>query len=205
MRTFIDEQLRTWKLNLTWDKADEIAARCERPDSTPEHRKTFDLFNMTDKEQTEYFDFLDPATGRFNRKNAAALAYMIYVLCEGQCQERGVSAEEFCGMMQTGIFGRAMDALIEELVNFIPDQESKKMFQTMLSLVGGSRKAASSKVTQNLIEKQTVIDAQITQILDEEIDKAFSPMTQALAKVAEEFGTTNSSKSAESSVSSPII
>ena len=53
MRIFYDENHQQWKLHLTWDKAEQIAARCERPDSAPEDRKYFDLFNLTNKEQIE--------------------------------------------------------------------------------------------------------------------------------------------------------
>ena len=46
MRTFLDDNNQKWDINLTWDKAEQIAIRCERPDSTPEERKTLPMKNI---------------------------------------------------------------------------------------------------------------------------------------------------------------
>ena len=203
MRTFYDNKHQTWTFELTWDKADVIAERCERPDSTPENRKTFDLFNMTDAEQAEFFHVQDPLTGRFNRKSAEALVNVMYVLCEEQCKERDMSDKDFGKMLATSAWSQAYTMFMEELVNFIPDPEAQALFRNLLFLAGGTRQAALYEANQTLTKKKTALLAQSTQIVEDQLETAFASATAALAKVAGEHGLTSSSKPAEPSVSPP--
>jgi len=205
MRTFFDDENREWRLHLTWAKAEEIYQPCERPDSTPQARKTFDLFNLTDKEQIEYFVTHDPVTGRFNLKNGERLVNILYVLCEQQCAERGISDREFGEMLMSSMFSRAWEAMQEELGNFIQDPTRREIFQTLMYLAEGNQRAALSAANQTLTKAKTALDAlmlQRTTEAGELMEKAIRQATETLEKAAEESTMTNSSNSAESSESS---
>lgn len=203
MRIFYGNNHEKWNLNLTWAKAEKIAEVCERPDSTPEKRKTYDLFNMTDTEQAACFNLYDPTTGRLILKHMEHLVNVIYILCEEQCVERGISDKEFGEMMGSGLFGNAYAALMEEVVNFIPDSERREMFRMLLILADGKQAGVLRNLNQTLTQELTAMDAQITQITDVKLGKAFEQMKEALAKVAEENTTTTSSNSAVQSVPFP--
>jgi len=202
MRTFLDDNQK-WDINLTWDKAEQIASRCERPDSTPEERKTFDLFNLTDKEQADAFVLNDPFTGRFDVKKGRCIVNILYVLCEEQCRERNMSDVDFGKMMMSGTFGRAWAALMEEVGNFIQDAEQRMLFQNMLCLAGGDRSTALSEANRILTQKLTASRAMQTRIMEEGMETAFGKVMEALEKAAEESGTTGSLKSAADSALSP--
>jgi hypothetical protein len=101
-----------WTLNLTWAKAKKIADICERPDSTKENRKTYNLFNMTDMEQAACFSLYDPQTGDFKLNHAEHLVNVFYVLCEEQCKEREMTDVQFGEMMASSVFGDAHRALM---------------------------------------------------------------------------------------------
>ena len=204
MRYFYDDDHRKWSISITWKKAQDIFNRCERPDSTPQNRKTYDLFNMTDKDQVEWFNLYDPHTGRFNETNAGHLINILYVLCEEQCKEREMTDVEFGEMMMSAVFGRAWMELKEELANFILDPEQRKMFQNLLSLAEGNRSVVSREANLILAEKVTALTAQTIQMLRDKIDPAFDAITTDLAKAAEEKSTTPSSKSSGLSVSTPV-
>jgi len=196
MKKFFDDDNREWTLNLTWAKAEEIYQRCQRPDSTPQERKTFDLFNLTDKEQIEAFVLTDPYTGRFNVQNARYIINMIYVLCEQQCADRGITDIQFGEMLMGSLFSRACAAFMEELGNFIQDPERKEMFQNLLYLAGGNQAVVLSEANRILTEKRTALDAQMHQMIGEQMDKAWKETESALAKAAEGSGMTLSSNSA---------
>ena len=202
MRVFFDERDQKWEINLTWDKAEQINGRVEQHDSTPENPKYFDLLNLANHEQAECFVLFDPVTGRFNLDKARCIVRILYILCEQQCDERDISPEEFAELIQGGAFSRAKKALEEELVNFIPDEDQKKMFQNLLCLADGNRSVALSEVNQILEERLTALTAQQTRGAQDVINSIFTPLEKEIAKVAEEFGTTNFLKSAESSGSS---
>jgi len=205
MRTFYDENHQQWKLHLTWDKAEQIAARCERPDSTPENRKTFDLFNLTNKEQIESLLLEDPYTGRFNVNNGRCLVNVMYVLCEEQCKEREMTDVQFGEMLMSSTFALARQAFMEELVNFIPDSERRTLFQNMLYLAAGNQSVALSEANRILAEKRTALNALTTQTIGDNMEKAMAPAIEAFTKAVGEFGTTNSSKSAEPSELHPAV
>ena len=159
MRSFLDENGQEWVIHLTWDKAEQIASRVERPDSTPKDKKYFDLLNPTDKEQIEAFMTRDPYTGRFNLQNARHLVRLLYVLCEEQCKERKMKPEDFGALMQSASFGAAMEAFMEEFGNFIQDPEEREMFKTLMFLAGGGQSAVLSEATQTLTQKKTALGA----------------------------------------------
>jgi len=198
MREFTDENGQKWIFHLTWDKAEQISARVERPDSTPKDRKTFDLLNPTDKEQVEALVLYEP-TGRFNLKNGRCLVAMFYVLCEEQCKERKMSPEQFGQLMMSGTFAAAYEAFLEEFGNFIQDPDRKMMFQDMIYLAGGMQSAALSEASRTLRQQRTVLDAHVTKMIAESADQMEREMEKAVA----ELGTTNSSKSAGRSASTP--
>ena len=184
-------------LHLTWDKSEQIAARVERPDSTPKDKKYFDLLNPADAEQVATFILRDPHTGRFNLQNARHLIRLFYVLCEEQCKERGMTPEDFGALMTSASFGAAMEAFMEEFGNFIQDPEEKETFKTLMYLADGGRSAVSSEANRALTQKKTALGALITQKIAAEME----PVDALFAKAAEEFGTTASSKSAVLSAS----
>ena len=198
MRTFFDEENREWKLRLTFKKAKEIHERCERPDSTQRARKTYDFFNITDKEQVEYLSYNDPLTGRFNLETAERLVNILYVLCEEQCKEREMSAEQFGEMLGDGLFGKAWAAFQEELVNFIPDPTCKEMYQNLMYLAVGTQQAALSEANRILTETRTALDAHVHQrVLEasEMVKQAIKELDETPVKAVVDSGTTNSSNS----------
>jgi DNA-binding transcriptional MerR regulator len=205
MKIFLDDENREWKLNLTWAKAEEIAQRCERPDSTPEKRTTFDLFNITDKEQIESFTFHDMYTGRFNVHIARCLVNILYVLCEQQCAERSVTDVQFGEMMGSGLFSRAWEAFMEELGNFIQDPEQMTMFQSLLYLAEGTRRTALQEVNQTLAQQKTALDVHVRQMITERVEKMQKEIETKLAKAAEDFGTMDFSNSAGLPGLSPAV
>ena len=196
MRTFLDEQNQKWELNLTWDVAEQINSRVERHNSTPENPKYFDLLNLSDHEQAECFVLFDPLTGRFDLEKARCLVRILYILCEEQCDSRNISPEEFAALVQGGTFSRAKKALEEEIVNFIPDEDQKKMYQNLLCLADGNRSTALSEMNQILTEKLAALTALQTQNAQGVLSEMFATVEKEIAKAAEGFGTTSSSKSA---------
>jgi len=198
MRTFTDTNGQDWTISLTWDKAEQIAARVERPDSTKKDRKTFDLLNSTDKEQVDAFVLNDPYTGRFDLQKARCIVAMLYVLCEEQCKERKISPEDFALMMQAS-FGDAFKAFMEEYGNFIPCPDRKEMFQNLMFLAENGQSAALSEVNQTLRQQRTALGAAITQRAAREM----APAVEMVEKAVAGLGMTASSKSAGRSASRP--
>jgi hypothetical protein len=194
MKVFLDDDNREWKLHLTWDNAEQIYTRCERPDSTPEERKTFDLFNITNKEQVEAFVVYDPHTGRFNVQHGRYIVNILYLLCEEQCKERNISDLDFGNMMMSSLFSRAYEALMGEIENFIPSPEQKTAFQNLLYLAGGTQQTALSELNQILTKARTAVDAQINQKAAEAADMMETAMKNMATdlKAAEESSTTSS-------------
>ena len=203
MRFFYDNEHQKWAINLTWDIAEEIYKRVERPDSTPESTKTFDLFNITDKDQIDCFNTHDMYTGRFDLKKGKCLINMLYVICEEQCIERGVSDVQFGQMLQGSPFSNAINALMEEIKNFIQDPVRKTMFQNLLSLADGGQLAVLSEASQILDEKTTALRANATQMLKNQIEPVWTQVMQEMENAVAAPGMTNSSNTAVVSASHP--
>jgi hypothetical protein len=211
MQTFTDNQGTTWNFHLTWGKAEKIHLLCERPSSTPENRKTYDLFNLNDLVDRSQIDDLqidDPLTGRFLLENAKCLINVFYVICEEQCTERGISGEQFGAMLTSpAVFHKANNAFREELVNFIPNPEHQGIFKKMLSLVDERRTLALSETNRILDEKIAVLDAKTTQILQtqmDQVDQMINESFQNVTKRPVESGTISSLRILPPSTGVPI-
>jgi len=191
MRTFIDESGQEWILSLTWEKAEQIAARVERPDSTKKDRRMFDLFNPTDVEQVQVFLDRDPMTGRFNVESGRCLVRILYVLCEEQCKERKMSPEDFGRMLTSGAFADAKEAFMTEFVNFIPCKEQKEMFQNLMLLADGGQSVALSEANQTLMQQVTALHAATTR----RVERGMEPLVKMVEQAVAENGSIPSSKS----------
>ena len=167
MQSFKDGAGNTWILDMTWARAERIYKLCERHSSTPENRLTFDFFNMGDESQAAELILSDPETGRFRLDYAKCLVNVLYVLCEDQCRERGVSDSEFGEMMTNSTFNAAYHAMMEELVNFIPNPERQAMFRKILTLAEGAQTAVLAETNRILDEKLNAMTAQITKTVRE--------------------------------------
>ena len=200
MRHFYDTQLQKWTINLTWDIAEDIFKRVERPDSTKKHPKHFDLFNLTDQDQADCFVTHDH-TGRFSIKKGKCLVNMLYVICEEQCKERNISDLDFAKVVSGVPFGHAMEALMEEIGNFIPDPVRRTMFQNLLSLADGGQLAVLSEAAQLLTEKVTALHATTTQMLKDQIEPEWEKAMKQMEDAVAASGTTNSSNTVEDSES----
>ena len=186
-------------MHLTWGIAEKVHLLCERPSSTPEDRKTYDLFNLndlTDQSQIADLQIDDPMTGRFLLEHARNLINVFYVICEEQCKERGISMEQFGALFSDpATFHVAYNAFRDELVNFIPNPEHREIFRKMLSLVDERRTLALSETNRILDEKLAVLDANITKTLKsqmDQVDEVINGFSQNVTKRIAESGTTNS-------------
>ena len=54
-----------------------------------------------------------------------SLAAVLYSLCEDQAEEREISPDDFAGMLFGETFEKAVEALIDSIVDFYPRQKSQ--------------------------------------------------------------------------------
>ena len=132
------------------------------------------------------------ATGRFLLDHAKPIVNALYVLCEEQCRERGMSDSEFGAMMADATFSSAHQALLEELENFIQQPERRAMFRKMLTLAGGVQAAVLSETNRILDEKLVAMDAQIAKIVKEKIEPIWAKLERELTKAGEVSSTITS-------------
>ena len=192
MQSFKDSQGNTWVIHMTWGLAEKIRLLCERPSSTPERRLTFDFFNMGDQEQVADLIISDPETGRFLLERAERLVNVLYVLCEDQCKERGISDVEFGNMITDSVFYDSYQALLAEAVNFIPDPERREMFRKILILAGGGQNIVLAEMNRALGEKLTALSARASEVVKGRIETEWKKVDRVLSKAGEENSTTSS-------------
>jgi len=114
-------------------------------------------------------DLLDPKISATLAGDPIALVDTLFVLCEDQAKERGVSDEQFGAAMAGDTIAHAVDALLEEIVDFSRPRERargkkalKKMrewndrVQTMLD-----RKQDSPEVTAKLDDLMSTVEAEV--------------------------------------------
>jgi hypothetical protein len=164
MQVFLDDKNQKWEIELTIDIAEEIHKRCERPDSTPEQRKTFDLLSVVDVEQSQYFQPFKG--GRIDKSRVEKLVDMFWVLMEKQCRERKMSEYDFAKMLQGGTLGRGVLAFQQELLNFIPSPDFREAVIMIMNSVGGVDVTALRESTKRFNTLETVRNAGILEALD---------------------------------------
>lgn len=163
MKIFKDADGNEWKVSLDFDMVDEIAARVERPGSTPEERKYYDLMDMMNREMISALQIRDPNNSLgYLRENIRCIVNLLYVVCEAQCKERDVSPEQFAKLMVGQTLGDAYDALSEEIINFIPTLDDREAARAMITASDQNAKVVLKEMTQIFQENQAAVDARAT-------------------------------------------
>lgn len=101
MHTFIDNQGRTWAINIHVAAAKEVRARVG-----------VDLYKLVD----DGFAGLGELLG-----DPVQLVDVIYVLCRGQAETQGITDEDFGRAMAGDAIERATDAFLAEFTDFFPN------------------------------------------------------------------------------------
>jgi hypothetical protein len=198
---FVDELGREWTFRITIGLAEEVHKRCDRPDSTPENPKYYDLLSVVDTLQPQYFQPL--LEGRVSLNYAEKLVNMFYVLLEKQCIERKVSQRDFAEMLLGGTFGKAIRAFQDELLNFIPVPEFSETVKAIMNNAGGMDKAALIEAARRLNTLEVARGAGISEVLDtrmkpfeeatlQDIERMKAEAIIDAQKAVEELSTTNS-------------
>lgn len=116
-----------------------------------------------------------------------------YVLCKPQCDEKGVSDEEFGRAMGCDVLEKALDAILEETIDFFPESR-RAVLQTVLAKSQAFAQKAKSLVAARLAAGE----------LEAAIDAVLAPELQKLEpKIPPSVGTGSVGSWPESSASTP--
>jgi hypothetical protein len=127
MRSFKDSQGREWRIEINISAIKKL-------------RDVFkvDLLKVTSSKETLAF-ITDPIQ----------VIDMIYILCEQQCKEAGVSEEDFGRAMAGDVLDNAAAAFLEELVAFFPNAQRRPLSQA-LGKIDEMQQAASRLATERM-------------------------------------------------------
>ena len=150
MESFYDKNGGAWDLELTIGMAMKLKSRLN-----------FDIENLVSLKK-------DEKSTIENLVNDTELLFnVVYVMCEKQCIERGISQEEFAGKFDRVSIESATDSLLKEFVNFSPpvkkrilrellkiSEEAKKKIETELDriLTGNEMKQFKESALNNLLK-----------------------------------------------------
>lgn len=116
MRSFTDKNGKSWDLELNIGAAIRLKSRLD-----------FDLENIITldaKENPDNISLLERISS-----DAIFLFNIIYVICEKQCQEAGISEETFAESFTADTIEAATEALLDEIVNFSRPAKRKVLMQ----------------------------------------------------------------------------
>ncbi len=115
MKAFKDAQGRSWEIVVNVVTAKRVRDLCGGIDlltilNPPAVDKEGNPLPLT-PEQEETAKVL---------RDSYTLVMVLWVLCQKQCEEKGVSEEDFGGSLVGDPIEQAQDALVQEVVNFFP-------------------------------------------------------------------------------------
>lgn len=147
MNFFEDKTGQKWMLDLTVGSAKRVKAACD-----------VDLINIVNFDESSNA----PSTLEVLVNDPCLLVQVLYTLCEKQIAERGIDGEGFAELFSGETVEKAIDALIEEIINFTPPMRRKmlsKIYQTSQNLMG--KMADDLEKTLDNPEFQTVLEEQL--------------------------------------------
>lgn len=101
-------------------------------------------------------------------------ANCLYILCESQANESGVSDEQFGESLAGDVIDSATEALLAELVDFFPKRQ-REALRTMLAKLNGMQEAAAKMGTEKLNSKA------MDELIEKELAKASQEIDAMMA------------------------
>ena len=158
MTTFNDRDGVAWDLDLTIAGARKLKSRLD-----------FDIDNVVT---------FDPKAGKSTLERLSTdielLFNVIYVLCEKQCRDKGLSEEDFAAGFDGDIIEKATDALLEEIINFTPPQKRKVLLK--LRQLGKQRSEQLGQMLDEILE-----DPKYQEELQERMDEYLGELKKELS------------------------
>jgi hypothetical protein len=147
MRTFKDNQGRSWDISIT-------AASLKR---VKDLLKIDLIENSTNEKENIFFKVAE---------NPVMLCDIVYVICKPQAEERKITDEQFGEAMGGDAIDEATTAFIEDLIDFFP-KAKRPMLRTMTGKMGALTTKAMDYIINRLESPE--LDSKLTEKLDEMI------------------------------------
>lgn len=127
MKTFTDNTKREWSIDINVSAVKKVRNLLD-----------FNLAKIDDNLIATLID--DPVL----------LVDIIYVLCQEQCKEAGITDEQFGRAMAGDAIALATEAFVEELVNFIPNPRQRETIGKALEQIEKVRTVAMDRIDAEL-------------------------------------------------------
>lgn len=137
MRVFKDKKGVEWELEITVGTKIDVEARLG-----------FNLYALAEDGAKGLGELLG---------DCERLVQLLYVLCRGQCEERGVSPEHFARLFTGEVLEAAADAFVEEYIGFFPNRQVREGLQRVVQ-------QAEKMVSRHLEGKLAEADRRLAQL-----------------------------------------
>ena len=158
MRTFTDAEGRDWLVTINVATVKRVRAACD-----------VDLMAVVEEQCKLLAQFVD---------DPVLFGDVLYVVCQAQANERGVTPEQFGEMLANDLLQKATDAFLEALVDFFPQETKRTALRRLLEKIHRFQKTALKLAIEQLENPE--LDKRI----DDAIAKAMKsgkPLTSAPA------------------------
>ena len=147
MKSFTDNLGRTWTLVVNVATVKRVRALCE-----------VDLNTVVEVEDGK------PSAKLLERLSSdpVLLVDVLYAVCKPECDQRGVSDEDFGAAMAGDSVEAATDALLDEIIDFFPETK-RRAFRKILSASRRFGEAAKKRLAE-LLEDGRFEDALVSEL-----------------------------------------
>ena len=161
MAVFTDVKHRVWELAIDGFIGKRIREQCD---------PNFLLNDFDDKQINTYARI---------QSDPFLACEVLFILCDKQREERGISVEDFYMNVIGEVIGSAEEALLEAIINFIPPRQSQmlKMFAEQDQM----RKKATEKIVSRLNDPG--LREEVMAKLEAEIDAKVETLVMQLSSV----------------------
>lgn len=137
---------------------------------------------LRQKEQVDLINFHDGKAIATFTSNPDKLFTTLWLLCQAQCEEKGISEQQFADLFDAAVFESSFSALERAIVNFTPPamrpvmlkicQKSQDLRIEQAKLI--SKKLDSPRAQALLRAKMEKVDTNMDQEIDQQIEKLTS-------------------------------
>ena len=180
MRTFQDNENREWKIELNVTAIKRVRDLCDG----------VNLAQMG----PELLDRLS--------NDVILLCDVIYALCKPQADEHEITDEQFGEALSGDPIAAAVDALLEELTDFIPRPAARKIWRTIVEKIQAAQKKAAAHLEESLATG--ALDKVLDEALDKELETVIAPEAPPDATPPESEARTTEEAPAEPPPETPI-
>lgn len=98
-------------------------------------------------------NLLDTRNGAFSwMENPETIGLLIYAMAKPECEKLGIGEEDFARGMVGDALDRATEAVLDELVNFTPNPEGRRMMRDLVGKMKQLKSEAIARADKSILE-----------------------------------------------------